>query len=310
MRFSIYRFNPETDKRPHMQAYELPDDCGAVMLLDALVLLKQQDDGIGFRRSCREGVCGSDGMNINGRNGLACITPLKDLKQPIELRPLPGVPVIRDLIVDLTQFYTAYRAVKPWVINHDPEPEIERLQSPEERDKLDGLYECILCACCTTACPSFWWNPDKFLGPAALLQAWRFLADSRDQATGERLDDLEDPYKLFRCHTIMNCTEACPKGLNPAKAIGHIKMMLAKARPLMDERRMERLRWRCRRGLLELDVVLKNFLDQGYTSLTPAEQDAFDKLLAVPDNILWAYVQGSENPPEKELSQIVSKIRK
>jgi len=228
MRFSIYRFNPETDKKPRMQAYTLPDDSGAVMLLDALVLLKQQDDSLGFRRSCREGVCGSDGMNINGRNGLACITALKELKQPIEIRPLPGVPVIRDLIVDLTQFYTAYRAVKPWVINHDPEPEIERLQSPEERDQLDGLYECILCACCTTACPSFWWNPDKFLGPAALLQAWRFLADSRDQASGERLDHLEDPYKLFRCHTIMNCTEACPKGLNPAKAIGHIKMTLAK----------------------------------------------------------------------------------
>jgi succinate dehydrogenase / fumarate reductase iron-sulfur subunit len=198
MRFSIYRFNPETGEKPRMQAYELPDDSGAVMLLDALLLLKQQDDSLAFRRSCREGVCGSDGMNINGRNGLACITPLKDLKQPIELKPLPGVPVVRDLIVDLSQFYSAYRAVKPWVINHDPEPEIERLQSPEDRDKLDGL------------------------------QSWRFLADSRDQATGERLDGLEDPYKLFRCHSIMNCTEACPKGLNPAKAIGHIKMMLAK----------------------------------------------------------------------------------
>ena len=228
MRFSVYRFNPESNTKPRMQGYELPDDSGAVMLLDALMLLRQQDDSLGFRRSCREGVCGSDGMNINGRNGLACITPLKDLKQPIELRPLPGVPVIRDLIVDLTQFYSSYRAVKPWVINHDPVPEIERLQTPEDREKLDGLYECVLCACCTTACPSFWWNPDKFLGPAALLQAWRFLADSRDQATGERLDELEDPYKLFRCHTIMNCTEACPKGLNPAKAIGHIKMMLAK----------------------------------------------------------------------------------
>lgn len=228
MRFSIYRFNPETDKKPRMQAYELSDDSGAVMLLDALLLLKQTDDSLGFRRSCREGVCGSDGMNINGRNGLACITPLDSLRQPIELKPLPGVPVVRDLIVDLSQFYSAYRAVKPWMINHDPEPEIERLQAPEDRDKLDGLYECVLCACCTTACPSFWWNPDKFLGPAALLQSWRFLADSRDQATGERLDDLEDPYKLFRCHTIMNCTEVCPKGLNPAKAIGHIKMMLAK----------------------------------------------------------------------------------
>ncbi len=228
MRFSVYRYNPESNIKPRMQAYELSDDSGAVMLLDALLLLKQQDDSLGFRRSCREGVCGSDGMNINGRNGLACITPLKDLKQPIELRPLPGVPVIRDLIVDLSQFYASYRAVKPWLINNEPEPEIERLQAPEDRDQLDGLYECVLCACCTTACPSFWWNPDKYLGPAALLQAWRFLADSRDQATGERLDDLEDPYKLFRCHTIMNCTEVCPKGLNPAKAIGHIKMMLAK----------------------------------------------------------------------------------
>jgi len=228
MRFSIYRFNPETDAKPRIQAYELPDDCGAVMLLDALLLLKQQDDSLGFRRSCREGVCGSDAMNINGRNGLACITPLKDLKQPVELRPLPGQPVIRDLIVDLGQFYAQYRAVKPWLINNDPEPEIERLQAPADRDKLDGLYECILCACCTTACPSFWWNPIKYLGPAALLQAWRFLADSRDQATGERLDDLEDPYKLFRCHTIMNCTEVCPKGLNPARAIGEIKQTLAK----------------------------------------------------------------------------------
>ena len=228
MRFSIYRFNPETDQKPRMQTYELPDDCGAVMLLDALLQLKQKDDSLGFRRSCREGVCGSDGMNINGRNGLACIPPLKDLKQPIELRPLPGLPVVRDLIVDMSQFNDAYRSVKPWLVNHDPEPEIERLQSPEERDQLDGLYECVLCACCTTSCPSFWWNPDKYLGPAALLQAWRFLTDSRDQATGERLDELEDPYKLFRCHSIMNCTDVCPKGLNPAKAIGHIKMMLAK----------------------------------------------------------------------------------
>jgi succinate dehydrogenase / fumarate reductase iron-sulfur subunit len=228
MRFSIYRFNPETDAKPRMQAYELADDSGAVMLLDALLLLKEQDDTLTFRRSCREGVCGSDGMNINGRNGLACVTPLDSLSQPIELRPLPSLPVIRDLIVDLTQFYTQYRVVKPWLINNDPEPEIERLQSPEERDKLDGLYECILCACCTTSCPSFWWNPDRFLGPAALLQAWRFLADSRDQATGERLDGLEDPYKLFRCHGIMNCTDVCPKGLNPTRAIGHIKQMLVK----------------------------------------------------------------------------------
>ncbi len=228
MRFSIYRYNPETDREPRMQDYELPDDCGAVMLLDALMLLKQQDPTLSFRRSCREGVCGSDAMNISGRNGLACILPIADLKQPITLRPLPGLPVVRDLVVDLTQFYTQYRAAKPWLINNDPEPEIERLQSPADRDRLDGLYECILCACCTTSCPSFWWNPDRFLGPAALLQSWRFLADSRDLATAERLDDLEDPYKLFRCHTIMNCTDVCPKELNPSKAIGHIKQMLAK----------------------------------------------------------------------------------
>jgi succinate dehydrogenase / fumarate reductase, iron-sulfur subunit len=228
MKFSIYRYNPETDPKPYMQDFELPDDCGAVMLLDALLLLKRQDDSLSFRRSCREGVCGSDGMNINGRNGLACITPLKDLGASIVLRPLPGLPVIRDLIVDMTQFNNQYRAVKPWLINHDPEPEIERLQSPEDRARLDGLYECILCACCSTSCPSFWWNPDRFLGPAALLQSWRFLSDSRDQATGERLDDLNDPYRLFRCHTIMNCTDVCPKGLNPSQAIGNIRQLLLK----------------------------------------------------------------------------------
>ncbi len=228
MQFSIYRYNPETDAGPRMQAFELADNSGAVMLLDALLLLKRQDDSLTFRSSCHEGVCGSDGMNINGRNGLACITPLSELSQPIALRPLPSLPVIRDLVVDMAQFFTQYRVVKPWLINRDPEPEIERLQSPEERARLDGLYECVLCACCTTACPSFWWNPDRFLGPAALLQAWRFLADSRDQATGERLDDLEDPYRLFRCHSIMNCVDVCPKGLNPTLAIGHIKQLLVK----------------------------------------------------------------------------------
>ncbi len=228
MKFSIYRYDPEKDAKPRMQDYTLADDPSCVMLLEAMMRLKAQDDSLSFRRSCREGVCGSDAMNINGRNGLACITPISELKQPIVLRPLPGMPVIRDLIVDLTQFYNQYKTIKPWLINDDPTPEIERLQSPDDRAQLDGLYECILCACCSTACPSFWWNPDKFLGPAALLQSWRFLADTRDQATGERLDDLEDPYRLFRCHTIMNCTEVCPKGLNPAKAIGNIKQMLAR----------------------------------------------------------------------------------
>jgi succinate dehydrogenase / fumarate reductase iron-sulfur subunit len=228
--FSIYRYDPDAGGEPRMQSYrlEIPDGSRELMLLDALGMLKAQDESLAFRRSCREGVCGSDGMNINGRNGLACITPLRSIKDPVTLRPLPGLPVIRDLIVDMTQFYNQYRAVKPWLINHEPEPEIERLQTPAERDQLDGLYECILCGCCSTACPSFWWNPDRFLGPAALLQSWRFLADSRDQATAERLDDLEDPYRLFRCHTIMNCSDVCPKNLNPTKAIGKIKAALMK----------------------------------------------------------------------------------
>ena len=228
MRFSVYRYNPETGAPPAMQDYEVELGDSAAMLLDAILLIKQQDATLAMRSSCREGVCGSDAININGRNGLACITPLAGLKEPVELRPLPGQPVIRDLVVDLSQFYKQYRAVRPYLVNHDPEPEIERLQSPAERAELDGLHECILCACCSAACPSFWWNPDKFLGPAALLQAYRFIADSRDQETNERLDELEDPYRLFRCHTIMNCAEVCPKGLNPAAAIGSIKSLLLK----------------------------------------------------------------------------------
>ncbi len=228
MRFSIYRFNPDQDEAPYMQDFELPQPRAGMMLLEALIELKQQDESLSFRRSCQEGVCGSDGMNINGRNGLACITPLSQLKDPVVVRPLPGMPVIRDLVVDLSAFYRQYRQIKPYLIVNDPEPEVERLQSPAQRDQLDGLYECILCACCSTACPSFWWNPDKFLGPAALLQAWRFLADSRDQATDERLDELEGPYRLFRCHTIMNCVDVCPKGLNPTRAIGLIKHLMVK----------------------------------------------------------------------------------
>jgi succinate dehydrogenase / fumarate reductase iron-sulfur subunit len=228
VRFSIYRYNPETDDKPYMQDFDLDIEADDKMLLDAILLIKDMDQTLSVRRSCREGVCGSDAMNINGRNGLACITPLATLKEPIELRPLPGMPVIRDLIVDLSQFYQQYRSIKPYLINDDPEPEIERLQSPQERAELDGLYECILCACCSTACPSFWWNPDKFVGPAGLLQAYRFIADSRDQAISERLDYLEDPYRLFRCHSIMNCVDVCPKSLNPTEAIGKIKWLLVK----------------------------------------------------------------------------------
>ena len=228
MRFRIYRFNPETDKEPYMKDYQLDNVSSDMMLLDALLLLKEQDPELGFRRSCREGVCGSDGMNINGTNGLACITPVTSLKEPVELRPMPRLPVIRDLIVDMEQFYKQYRDVKPFLDVKDPLPEVELKQTPEQRDKLDGLYECILCGCCTTSCPSFWWNPDKFLGPAALLQAARFIDDSRDQSTEERLQALDDPFKLFRCHTIMNCVQVCPKGLNPTKAIGDIKKMMVK----------------------------------------------------------------------------------
>jgi succinate dehydrogenase / fumarate reductase iron-sulfur subunit len=226
MRFRVYRYDPESGAGPRMQDYALDIEPRGRMVLDALLALKEQDASLAFRRSCREGVCGSDGVNINGVNALACVTPLLGLREPIEIRPLPRLPVIRDLIVDLSQFFRHYRAVKPYLVNLDPEPENERLQSPEQRAELDGLYECILCACCTTACPSFWWHPERFLGPAALLAAYRFIADSRDQATDERLDDLEDPYRLFRCRGIMNCVEVCPKGLNPMAAIGKIKAML------------------------------------------------------------------------------------
>ncbi len=228
MRFSIYRYNPEQDAAPRMERFELERTPPGMMLLEALVALKRQDETLSFRRSCQEGVCGSDAMNINGRNGLACITPVSGLKEPVEVRPLPGMPVVRDLVVDLSGFYRQYREVKPYLMVDDPEPEVERRQSPQDREKLDGLYECILCACCSTACPSFWWNPDKFLGPAALLQAWRFLADSRDQATAQRLENLEGPYRLFRCHTIMNCVDVCPKGLNPTRAIGKIRNLMLK----------------------------------------------------------------------------------
>ena len=211
VKFEIYRYDPDKDERPYMQKLDVELGPNDKMLLDAIVRIKNDvDDSISIRRSCREGVCGSDGMNINGKNGLACITNLRDLKEPIVLRPLPGLPVIRDLIVDMTHFFNQYHSVRPYLINNSQPPEKERLQSPEAREELDGLYECILCACCSTSCPSFWWNPDKFVGPAGLLQAYRFLADSRDEATAERLDNLEDPYRLFRCHTIMYCVDVCP----------------------------------------------------------------------------------------------------
>ena len=227
---SVYRYNPEIDYEPYMQDFSFDDEGKDMMVLDVLEKLKMIDPTLVFRRSCREGVCGSDGVNISGKNGLACITPLSEAVRDNKLviRPLPGLPVVRDLVIDMTQFYAQYEKIKPYMMNDSVPPEKERLQSQEDRAKLDGLYECILCACCSTACPSFWWNPDKFIGPSGLLQAYRFLADSRDTGTKERLTDLQDPFSVFRCHGIMNCVQVCPKGLNPTKAIGHIRSMLVK----------------------------------------------------------------------------------
>ncbi len=221
----IQRFDPDKDKKPYMQDYQI--DLGNVrgtMLLNVLEALKEQEDPtLGFRRSCGEGVCGSDGMNINGTNGLACTTQLTTLPDRVVLYPLPGFPVIRDLIVDMEHFFKQYEKIKPYLINDESLPERERLQSPKEREKLDGLYECILCACCSSACPSYWWNPEQFIGPAGLLWSYRFIADSRDNAEQERLDDLKDPYSAFRCRSIMNCANVCPKGLNPTEAIRKIR---------------------------------------------------------------------------------------
>jgi len=227
MRLSIYRFDPDSDAKPRMEDFDVELGASDHMLLDVILRIKsEQDDSLTIRKSCREGICGSDAININGRNGLACVTSVRTLKEPVVLRPLPSFPVIRDLVVDMTQFYKQYWSIKPYLINNDLPPEKERLQSPEQRESLNGLYECIMCACCSSQCPSYWWNPDKFVGPAGLLNAYRFIADSRDQATEERLDDLNDAYRLFRCRTIMNCTEVCPKGLEPSRAIEHIRLAM------------------------------------------------------------------------------------
>ena len=226
--FNIYRYDPDKDVAPRMQRYQIDVHPGDRMLLDVLIRLKAMDPTLSFRRSCREGVCGSDAMNINGKNGLACLTNMTTLPQTETLKPLPGLPVVRDLFVDMTGFFKQYHSVKPWLMTESPPPARERLQSSQAREELNGLYECILCACCSSACPSFWWNPDKYVGPAGLLQAYRFLVDSRDEATGARLDNLHDPYRLFRCRTILNCTDVCPKGLNPALAIGKIKEMMVR----------------------------------------------------------------------------------
>lgn len=235
-KFKIYRWDPEDrdektgkPKNPRMDVYEVDMDNCSPMVLDAIVKIKDEiDSTLTFRRSCREGICGSCAMNIDGTNTLACTKPIEEVSGDVTIYPLPHMSVVKDLVPDLNHIYAQYASVKPWMQADTPPPSgKERLQSPEDREKLDGLYECILCFCCSTSCPSYWWNPDKYLGPAVLLQAYRWIADSRDEYTGERLDALNDPFKLYRCHTIMNCTSACPKGLNPAKAIGSIKQMLA-----------------------------------------------------------------------------------
>jgi succinate dehydrogenase / fumarate reductase iron-sulfur subunit len=223
-RFHVYRYDPDSGENPRMDTYEVDmDKCGP-MVLDALLKIKNEVDAtLTLRRSCREGVCGSCAMNIDGTNTLACTHDVKDIKGDVKVYPLPHMPVIKDLVPDLTHFFAQYQSVKPWLQTSTPPPDRERLQSKEERAQLDGLYECILCACCSTACPSYWWNPDRYLGPAILLQAYRWIVDSRDETSGERLDDLQDPFRLYRCHTIMNCTRTCPKGLNPGQAIAEIK---------------------------------------------------------------------------------------
>ncbi|MEE9303793.1 MAG: succinate dehydrogenase iron-sulfur subunit [Thiotrichaceae bacterium] len=228
--FIVYRYDPATDENPCTDTFDIDmDNCGP-MVLDALLKIKDEvDSTVAMRRSCREGICGSCSMNIDGRNTLACTKPIAEIEGDVAIYPLPHQPVIKDLVSDLTNFYAQYASVEPWMKSDAPvSPDKERLQSKEEREKLDGLYECILCACCSTSCPSYWWNSDRYLGPAALLNAHRWISDSRDEATGERLDELDDPFKLYRCHTIMNCAEACPKDLNPAKAIAEIKQLMIK----------------------------------------------------------------------------------
>jgi succinate dehydrogenase / fumarate reductase iron-sulfur subunit len=226
--FKVYRYDPEDGKNPRVDIYHVDIDSCGPMVLDALIKIKNEIDAtLTFRRSCREGICGSCSMNIGGMNTLACIKAISDFKGDIEIYPLPHMGVVKDLVPDLTNFYAQYASVKPWMQSDTPPPpDRERLQSKEDREKLEGLEECILCACCSTSCPSYWWNSDRYIGPAALLAAYRWISDSRDESTGERLDDLEDPFKLYRCHTIMNCTNACPKNLNPAKAIAEIKKLI------------------------------------------------------------------------------------
>ncbi len=325
--FKIYRWSPDDDKNPHTDTYDIDmDNCGP-MVLDALIKIKNEiDPTLTFRRSCREGICGSCAMNIDGTNTLACTKGVDECKGDVAVYPLPHMSVVKDLVPDMTHFYAQYASVEPWLKTKTPVSlAAERLQSKEDREKLDGLYECILCACCSTSCPSYWWNSDKYLGPAILLQSYRWLADSRDEATGERLDSLEDPFKLYRCHTIMNCTNTCPKGLNPGKAIGEIKKMIAE-RSLQvlskatspfsllesDDQHMldaKQLVWRCRRGVRELDVLFNRFLDSDYQTLSSAEQLNFQRLLEVQDPIIMDWLFGKYDAEDAGIAAIVERLK-
>ncbi|MEJ2534183.1 MAG: succinate dehydrogenase assembly factor 2 [Gammaproteobacteria bacterium] len=294
-RFHVYRWDPDEGGNPRIDTYEVGlDDCGP-MVLDAIIKIKNEiDPSLTFRRSCREGICGSCAMKIDGTNTLACTQPIADIEGDVVINPLPHLPVVKDLVPDLSHFYSQYASIKPWLSNGaGPEDGRERLQTPEERERLDGLYECILCACCSTSCPSYWWNGDRYLGPAILLQAYRWLADSRDTDTDRRLDQMEDAYSLYRCHTILNCTAACPKGLNPGHAIAEIKKMMLL----------------CRRGMKELDLMLAAFVARESEALADGHWPAFEAFLQTEDDQLWDWLQGRGRPEDAEIGEIIDALR-
>ena len=321
--FNVYRYDPHSGDNPRIDRYEVDTEQCGPMVLDALIKIKNEvDPTLTFRRSCREGICGSCAMNIGGVNTLACTRSLDEVKGEINIFPLPHMPVIKDLVPDLTNFYAQYASIKPWLQSRTPPPpDRERLQSKDDQEKIDEPSACILCACCSTSCPSYWWNSDRYLGPAILLQAYRWIVDSRDEATGERLDDLEDPFRLYRCHTIMNCTNTCPKGLNPAKAIAETKKLLVERRhyPRVDDhagnpetlqRELARLKWLCRRGMRELDLVLDGWREREYATARSGLKVAFCDLLERPDPQIFDYLTDRTTPETHDLKELVDALKR
>ena len=343
--FAVYRYDPDSGENPRVDTYEIDMDSCGPMVLDALIKIKNEiDPTLTFRRSCREGICGSCAMNIDGGNTLACTRAIDEVKGDVKIYPLPHMPVVKDLVTDLTNFYAQYASIKPWLQSRTPPPpDQERLQIKEDQELINEPAACILCACCSTSCPSYWWNSDRYLGPAALLAAYRWLVDSRDEATGERLDELEDPFRLYRCHTIMNCTQTCPKGLNPAQAIAETKKMLAERkdtdcrsrgsrgaarhraralRPtgplrnralspesgarLMSEE--SRLRWQCRRGMRELDELLLRYLEESYPADSEDDKAAFWAVLELADPELNGYLLQRETPSSEPIARVINRI--